>query len=340
MSFVVTLQPSGTTFEVEPGASILGTALDRQINLPFGCRAGFCTSCRGKVIEGAVDHGRSHLPQSQRDQGFALLCQASALSDLTIEAEVMPSVTMATDLPARVTSVEMLAPDVARVKLRVPPGLDFRYLAGQFIDVLFDDGERRSYSMASMPRPEGVNDVELHIRHLPGGLFTDRLFGGDVKVRALLKCHGPLGAFFLRESDKPAIMLASGTGYAPIRSILLEALPKDSKRAFTLYWGARIKRDLYLHEEVEALAREYPNFRYIPVLSEAAEEDAWTGRTGFVHRAVMEDHPDLSTFQVYACGTPVMVDAARADFTTNTGLPLGEFFSDSFVTAAEASELV
>ncbi|WP_313802456.1 2Fe-2S iron-sulfur cluster-binding protein [Sphingobium sp.] len=339
MSYVVKIQPSGKTFEVESGVSILSTALKRGINLPYGCRMGTCCTCRGRVTEGKVDLGHAHhsyLPQSQRDEGYALLCQASALSDITIEVDELPPLAPAVEFPAMVRSIEMLASDVARVVLRVPLHLNLRFTAGQFVDLILGDGVRRSYSIASAPRLEGMVDFEFHIRHTPGGLFTDRVFG-DLKTREKFNCEGPLGTFFLRQSDKPAIMLASGTGYAPIRSILLDTLPKNGDREFVLYWGARVRQDLYLNDEVEALAREYPNFRYIPVLSDATVADNWTGRTGFVHRAVMVDYPDMSEVQVYACGVPIMVDSARADFAERCSLPLSEFFADSFVTSAEAN---
>lgn len=337
VSFVVTLKPSGRTFEVEAGASILTTALQHHINLPYGCRLGNCCSCRGKIADGAVDYGAAslaYLPQSQRDEGYALLCQATALSDVTIEVEELPALGEAKEFPAMIKAVELLAPDVAKVTVRLPLHQNLKIAAGQFIDITLPDGTRRSYSIANPPRLENMIDLEFHVRHMPGGLFTDHVFGG-MATRERVECNGPLGTFFLRDSDKPAIMLASGTGYAPIRSILLDRLPKGSKREFVLYWGARTGADLYLNDEVEALQREYPNFRYIPVLSEAAEADDWAGRTGFVHRAVMEDYPDMSDVQVYACGVPIMVDSARTDFTAHCNLPMPEFFADSFVSSAD-----
>lgn len=337
MSFVVTLKPSGRTFEVEPGASILSTALKQHINLPYGCRLGTCSTCRCKVVEGQVDLGGAHLaylPQAQRDEGYALLCQASALTDVTIEAEELPALGESIEFPAMVREIEFLAPDVAKVTLRMPLHQNLKVTAGQFVDITLPNGVRRSYSIANPPKLENMIDVEFHIRHMPGGLFTDHVFNA-MKTRERVECNGPLGTFFLRDSAKPAIMLASGTGYAPIRSILLDQFAKGSNREFVLYWGARVKQDLYLNDEVEAFAREHPNFKYVPVLSDATEKDEWSGRTGFVHRAVMEDYPDMSGVQVYACGAPVMVDSARRDFTAHCGLPVAEFFADSFVTTAD-----
>lgn len=339
MSYLVTLKPSGRTFEVEEGASILTTALNQHINLPYGCRLGTCCSCRGKVVSGSVNFGDAHpayLPQSQRDEGYALLCSASPLSDLTIEVEELPQLGEPVTFPAIVKGVEFLAKDVAKLTLRVPIHENIKILAGQFVDLTLPSGVCRSYSIANPPKLSNMVDIEFHIRHMPGGAFTDRVFT-DMKLRERIECRGPLGTFFLRESEKAAILLASGTGYAPIRSILLDQCARGSTREFVLYWGGRTKADLYLHEEAEALALEHRNIRYVPVLSEPTEQCNWSGRTGFVHRAVMEDFPDLSEAQVYACGAPIMVDAARRDFVDTCNLVSESFFADSFVTSADVS---
>jgi CDP-4-dehydro-6-deoxyglucose reductase len=215
-----------------------------------------------------------------------------------------------------------------------------RFVAGQYVELLLKDGVRRAYSIANRPLVTGVIDIELHIRHTPGGLFTDRVFS-TLKERELLRFEGPLGTFFLREdSAKPMVFVASGTGFAPIKSMLEHAFERgiDRSRPMTLYWGCRAKRDLYMLDLPMQWAREHPGFTFVPVLSEPAPGDAWTGRTGFVHRAVMEDHADLSGHQVYACGAPVMVDAAKADFTARCGLPPEEFYADSFLTEADRAK--
>ena len=341
MSHQIRLEPSGRTFPVQEGERILTAGLAARVRMPYGCRMGTCRSCRGRVVSGAVDLGAAHpayLPQEQRDRGYALLCQATARSDLVIEVEELPPLAEPQILPTIVKSADRIIPDVIILRLRLPLHLNMRFAAGQYVDLLLGDGVRRSYSIANPPRSEGLIDLEFHVRHLPGGLFTDRLFQG-LKPREKFELEGPLGSFFLRESDKPALMLASGTGYAPIRAILLDTLPRQTGRKIVLYWGARTLKDIYRLDEARALAAEFPDFSFMPVLSEPLAEDAWTGREGFVHRAVMEDHPDLSGWQVYACGTPAMVEAARADFSAHCGLPQDEFFADSFVTSAELAQV-
>jgi CDP-4-dehydro-6-deoxyglucose reductase len=216
----------------------------------------------------------------------------------------------------------------------LPLHLNLQFEAGQYVDFILPDGLRRSYSIANAPSAAGVMDLEFHIRHLPGGAFTDKVFGG-MKLREKFQFEGPLGSFLLRESSKPALFLASGTGYAPIRSILLKELAAGNPRKMVLYWGGRSRKDLYLLEEAQNLARLHANFTFVPVLSEPLAEDEWTGTTGFVHRAVMKDLKDLSAWQVYACGVPVMVDAARRDFVGQCALPEGEFFADAFVSCAD-----
>ena len=200
------------------------------------------------------------------------------------------------------------------------------------------DGRRRSYSMATPPNEENI--AELHIRHLKGGAFTDHVFGAgetQMKEREILRVEAPLGSFFLREdSDKPIIMLASGTGFAPIKAIVELMQNKGIERPVTLYWGGRRPHDIYMHELAQSWAKSLPNFTYVPVISEATTEDAWTGRTGFVHHAVMEDLPDLSAYEVYACGAPIMVETARKDFVAQCKLPDEAYYADAFTSEADA----
>jgi CDP-4-dehydro-6-deoxyglucose reductase len=340
MSFEVRLKPSGRSFSVEPSESILTKALRCGVHLPYGCRMGTCCSCRGKVVSGEVDLGNAHpayLRQEQRDQGYALLCQAHARSDVEIEIEELPALATPQIVPAIVKATRSLCHDVMLLHLRLPLHVNMRFCAGQYVDLLLPGGARRSYSIANPPQIGGVIDLEFHIRHLPRGLFTDRLFARPLQAREKFQFEGPLGTFYLRDSIKPAILLASGTGYAPIRSILLDALPKHDGRPMKLYWGGRRPMDIYAMDEAQKLAGAYPNLEFVPVVSGALPEDEWTGRTGLVHAAVMQDHPDLSQWQIYACGAPIMVDAARTDFIKRCKLPDSEFFADSFVSEADVA---
>jgi CDP-4-dehydro-6-deoxyglucose reductase len=335
MAHRVTLKPSGHSYEVPEGHNILQAGLDAGFMLPYSCRAGVCRTCRGTVLEGKLDYGAVHatyLPDSDKAKGYALLCQAKPLSDLVVEVHEVKGVRPRI-IPCRVERLDKPAPDVVVLGLRLPMNENFRFLAGQYIDLLLKDGKRRSYSLATRPDPGGVTGLEIHVRHTPGGLFTEHAFG-KLKVRDLLRFEGPLGSFYLREdSDKPIVMVASGTGFAPIKAICLLAFEKGIKRPITLYWGCRAKRDLYELDLVQKW--QHPGFRFVPVLSDPTPECQWTGRTGFVHRAVMQDFPDLSGAQVYACGAPVMVDAARSDFSARCSLPADEFFADSFLTEAD-----
>ena len=334
----VTVQPSGQSFDVEAGEAVLTAALRQGVMLPYGCKNGACGSCKGKVVAGSVDYGHYHarvLTEAERSHGKALFCQAKPLGDLVIECRTIGA---AKDiavrvLPCRVQKLERAADDVMIVGLKLPANERLQFLAGQYIDFLLKGGERRSFSMANAPHADEL--IELHIRQVAGGTFTDHVFS-KMKQRDILRLEGPLGSFFLREeSAKPIVFVASGTGFAPIKSILETAFHRKVTRPMVLYWGARRPKDLYLNALPEKWAREHANFKYVPVISEARAEDAWSGRGGFVHRAVMEDLPDLSQHQVYACGVPVMVDSARRDFTSLCGLPEDEFYADSFTTQAD-----
>jgi CDP-4-dehydro-6-deoxyglucose reductase len=233
--------------------------------------------------------------------------------------------------PCRVVHAERAAPDVMVVRLRIPMNYTLYFMPGQYIEVLLKDGQRRSYSVAVAPRHDDLTHLELHIRHSPGGLFTDHVFGA-MKENDMLKFEGPFGTFFLREdSDKPIVLLAGGTGFAPIKSIIDYMNLHGIRRPVTLYWGGRTRRDIYMMDIAKRWAEEYDHIRFVPVVSNATPECEWEGRSGFVHQAVMEDLPDLSGHQVYACGTPAMVNAARKDFVEQCKLPANEFFADSFV---------
>jgi len=329
----VKVQPSGHEFDVDEGESVLTAALRQDLVLPYGCRNGACGSCKGKIVEGQVDYGvyqKKALTEEEKAQGKALFCQARPLTDLVIEARTIGAakdIPIRT-LPCRVQKMERLADDVMVLHLKLPANERLQFLAGQYIEFLLKDGTRRSFSMGNAPHDDEL--IQLHVRHVPGGQFTDHVFG-KMKERDILRLEGPLGTFFLREdSAKPIVFVASGTGFAPIKSIIEHALRKGATRPMVLYWGGRRPRDLYL----DALPKQWP-IKYVPVISDALPEDQWSGRTGFVHRAVMEDFPDLSAHQVYACGVPVMVDAAKRDFTRQCRLPEEEFFADSFTTQAD-----
>lgn len=342
MEYQITLKPSGHTFKVPAGASILRTGLEAGLMMPYSCRQGVCRTCRGTIVEGKVEYGDVHehyLPPADKAKGYALLCQATPLSDLVIELTILDAAggIKPKIFPCRVMKIDKPAPDVAILSLRLPMNDNMVFLAGQYVEFLLKEGKRRAYSIATMPTSEGTIDLELHVRHTPGGVFTDHVFGA-MKERELLRFEGPLGTFYLREdSSKPIVFLASGTGFAPIKSMIQYAFRKkiDAQRPMVLYWGCRTRRDLYQFDLPVAWAAEHPNFKFVPVLSDATQECAWTGRTGFVHRAVMQDLPDLSGHQVYACGAPVMVDAACKDFIAQCRLPEDEFFADSFLTEAD-----
>jgi CDP-4-dehydro-6-deoxyglucose reductase, E3 len=338
MTLQISIRPSGHTFGCEAGEAVLQAAMRADLMIPYGCRNGACGTCKGRILEGEVDYGAhqaSTLTEDEKRKGLALFCVATPRTNVVIEVR---EVRKAGDiqikrLPCRIESIDKPAPDVAIVKLKLPVNERLQYLAGQYIDLLLKDGHRRSFSIATPPHADEL--LELHIRHTPGGFFTDPLFT-SYKGREILRFEGPLGTFYLRETtDKPVIFVAGGTGFAPIKAIIEHMLHHRIPREIVLYWGARAKRDLYMPDVPGRWQQENPNVTFIPVLSDPAPGDDWPGRTGFVHQAVMDDFKDLSGYQVYACGAPAMIDAARRDFSTLRKLPDEEFFADSFTYAAQ-----
>jgi len=331
----IILRPSGHVFHARDGETVLEAALREGYRLPYGCRNGTCGSCKGKVAAGFVDHGKSRdtaLNANERAAGMALFCQAQPRSDLIIECREIGAVKdiPVKTLPCRVQSLDLVAPDVMRLRLRLPTSERLQFLAGQYIDILLRDGARRSLSLANPPHDDGL--LELHLRNY-GGPFSIQVFT-QMKEKDILRFEGPLGTFYLREdSIKPAVLIAGGTGFAPLKAIIEHAIHHKIKRPLLLYRGAQRAADLYLNELPLAWQREH-GITYVPVLSDAGPGDVWSGRRGLVHEAVMEDLPDLSGHEVYACGAPAMIDAVRRDFLAHCGLPEAAFYADAFTPAA------
>jgi len=338
--FRITVKPSDRSFTAGAGETMLAAAIRQGVDMPYGCKDGACGSCKCKKLSGSVLHGAHQskaLSEEEEAQDFVLTCCGVAHSDVVLESR---QVTQAgafpvRKFPTRVSVMEKKSPDVMLLKLQLPATESFAYHAGQYVEFLLPGGVRRSYSMANAPHTLAAGGtLEFHLRHLPGGQFTDHVFG-TMKEKEILRVEGPYGSFFLREdSRKPIVLLAAGTGFAPIKALLEQMQFKGIRRAVTLYWGGRRPHDLYLDDWVKARLAEMPHLRYVPVVSDALAQDGWQGRGGFVHLAVLQDLPDLSGYQVYACGAPVVVESARSDFL-RAGLPQDEFFADSFTTEAD-----
>ena len=330
MTFKVILKPSNHSFSIEPGETILEAGLRQGYVMPYSCRDGVCGSCKGKVLEGELDYGEYQpfaLTTAEKAAGEALFCKAKALSDLVIESHEITSENEipVKNLPCRVERMERLTEEVMALYLKLPANERLQFLAGQYIDIQMKDGKARSFSLANAPHDDEY--LELHIRHIPGGAFSHQVFD-EMKTRDILRIKGPQGRFFLREdSDKPILLVASGTGFAPVKAIVEHALQIGVTRPIHIYWGVRKPADLYMLDKVRAW--EAKGVKFTPVVSDVE----WEGRNGLVHQAAMEDLPDLSGYQAYVCGAPVMVEAAHNDFTSQRGLPSEEFFSDAFAFA-------
>ena len=332
--FDVALDPGGPEFSAGPDESILDAALRQGVPLPYGCRNGACGACRARVLDGRVhfpdDAGLRGLTEREVRAGWTLLCQARASSDVRIAARADSAGAAVRTLPARVASRIRLAHDVMELRLQLPPTERLQYRAGQYVDILLRDGRRRAFSLANCPADDA--HLVLHIRHVPGGTFSSHVFE-ELEERSLLRLQGPLGSFYLRtDREIPVVFLAGGTGFAPVKAIIENALLAPLRREMHLYWGVRSERDLYLPELPREWARANELLQFVPVLSEAGPD--WIGRSGLVHEAVLADFPDLSGHEVYASGPPPMVTAARELFPEQ-GLDLERLFFDSFDYAHE-----
>jgi CDP-4-dehydro-6-deoxyglucose reductase, E3 len=334
MQFTVRTEPAGHQFDVAPGQTLLEAAIAQRIGLPYGCRDGKCGSCTAELLEGEVGYpsGKTEALHGQ-PPGACLTCQAVPASDVRLRVAELQTVAdiEVRILPCRVAEKTRLNHDVMRLRLKLPEAQRLQFLAGQYLEFMLADGRRRAFSIANAPHDDAL--IELHVRRVPGGEFTDYIFD-TLAEKAILRIRGPLGSFVLREaSSRPMLFVGGGTGFAPLKGLLEHALHLGLKRPMTLYWGVRAERDLYLAELPERWAAEHPNFNWVPVLSEPDPD--WSGRRGYVHEAVLEDHPDIADCDVYISGPPVMVEAGRGAFEAH-GLKLDHLFSDAFEYAADS----
>ena len=326
MSYTITLQPSGHTFNSKPDETLLDAALRQNITLPYGCRNGRCGSCIGQLIEGNVAYPSGKTEALENDDD-CLVCQAVAESNVTIgvrEVEQLAEIEVKT-LPTRVHEIDHLAHDVIRIYLKLPENQRLQFLAGQYLEFILSDGRKRAFSIANAPHDDEF--IELHIRHVDGGAFTDYAFE-KMKEKSIQRIQAPLGSFTLNEdSDKPVIMMGGGTGFAPLKGIIEHMIYSGMERPIHLFWGVRSERDLYMPDLPKQWAEKYPHIQYTPVLSEP--DEGWSGATGWVHDAVTEAYPDLAGKEVYMAGPPPMIIAARDAFRS-AGIVENDMYYDSF----------
>jgi len=326
--------PCGHRLTAREGETVLEAALRQGVNLPYVCRDGACGVCKGKILKGTVDYGTYQegvLTEAEKTEGKALFCCAKPLSDLDIECHEVDKSRQfpIKTLSFRVQKMEQAAPDVMLLEL-LPEGDErMNFVAGQYVAVQLEDGTKRSYSIANPPHE--TEHLQLHIRLVEGGKFTGHVFNG-MKEGDVLQVEGPYGNFSLREEDdKPIIFMSGGCGFGAIKGMVEHAFKVGLDRSMTLYWGAKSPADLY-SDLPEKWQQEHDNFKFIPVLSEPKPEYGWQGRTGLVHEAILQDYERLNDYQVYACGSPGMVEASRAPFMAK-GLPEDQYFSDAFTIA-------
>jgi CDP-4-dehydro-6-deoxyglucose reductase len=331
----VTIAKSGRAFQVESGETILDAALREGLALPYGCRGGACGACKGKLLAGEVSYANAvrGLTDSEQADGLILTCVAKPKGDLLLDIELIESASeiKIEQFPAKVALMENLGSDVMRLGLKLPEQSRMQFLAGQYVEFIFDDGVRRAFSIANAPHDDEL--LEFHIRHVTGGKFTDKLFN-DMRLGDMLRIEGPMGNFYVREeSQRPMIMLATGTGFGPVKGIVEHLIAEKSQRPIYIYWGGDNEANLYLDALAREWDRQHSDIHYRPVLSKAGAE--WQGRRGHVQEAASADFASLAGFEMYACGNPKMVYAAKDQMVAN-GMSADHCYSDAFELAAPA----
>jgi CDP-4-dehydro-6-deoxyglucose reductase len=336
MSRKITLMPSGSRAVAEDGESILQAALAVEFRFPHGCGNGQCGGCKARLLQGEIDYLNDYRPdllsRREREQGMIVSCMASPRSEVCIEVQE------AVDKPlierriyeAKLVEKNRLSEDVLQLVLTLPQEDQAMYYPGQYLSVLLDDGDRRAFSMASSPANR--SGIELHIRHRPTGRLTPRLFN-DIQVGDALRIEFPLGDFMLDDkSERPLLLIAGGTGFAPIKSMIESMSDQllEDRRQVHLFWGAENGSLLYMDASARGWSEQYPCFEYTPVISGADEH--WFGERGLVHKAVVARYPDLSSFDIYLAGPQAMVAAAEKTFPAFGADPT-RCFSDAFIPA-------
>lgn len=341
MPYTIQLAKSLRTFTINDGETILAAAQRNKIVLPYSCRNGACSSCKAKILEGEVTQQKqclqNALSEKEIKDNIVLLCCTEAKSHLKIDAHELICLDdqEIKKMSGTISNIKRITEDIIILELELQKNITFNFHPGQYIELLLPKGIRRAYSIANLVT-NGI--IELHIRHLSGGLFTDWLFESG-KIGNLLRFEGPLGTFFLRKkSKKPIIFLASGTGFAPIKAIIEDEIRYNSSRNMTLYWSGRTEKDLYMQKLALSWVKKLPNFKFVPVLFDISLNSSWTGKRGLLHQAVIEDFLDLVNYDVYASGSPTMVKLAHQAFVANSLLPSQAFFSDAFTSMATKGE--
>ena len=330
MTFTVSV--AADRVECRPDQPILDAFLRGSVWMPNSCNQGTCGTCKLRVVSGSVDHGRSPentLTRAEREQGFALACQATPCGDTVVERlDTAPAGTVHAlrDLVGTVSAIEDVARDTRRVLVTLDSPLDFS--AGQYVELRVPGTDhRRQYSMANTPGES--KQLEFHIRRQPGGVATDGWVFGTLSVGERVEMAGPLGDFRLDPEDAgPMILLGGGTGLAPLKSMVRQALTSAPDRAIHLYHGVREESDLYDVDLFQEWERAHPGFRYVPCLS----DQSWSGRSGYVTDAFVEDFDTCRGYSGYLCGPPAMVDAGVKAFKRRRMAPR-RIFREKFTPA-------
>ena len=321
MKYKLQLQPSEIVYDISTEVSILDASMEKNIYLEHGCRKGDCGNCKAKLISGTVNTALGELI----DSGDILTCLSFAKSDLILEANYIPELAniKPITLPCKVSNIKFVNQRFAIVTLRIPSQSGLKFLPGQYIDLSYQQ-ITRSYSIASLVSSD--NTFDLHIRLFDNGQFSQLL--QSIELNQVMRFTGPKGSFFIRKTKQPILLLASGTGFAPIHAMVQALIAENDKRDIYIYW--RMRQANYFYIENPFLMQDAENIKFIPFVTE--KDAQWHGRTGHINDILSLDFESLSGFSKNACGS-VGLKKKKKKVCLQLQLNENDFYTDLFTPA-------
>jgi CDP-4-dehydro-6-deoxyglucose reductase len=319
---------SGKAFDAQGGQSILEAAEEVGTCLPYSCRTGRCSSCKCRIVgPTTLKFDELGLTDAEKQSGWKLACARVPTGDVKLNINDLGDIDLPKSkvVPAKIDQLTYLTDDILKLCLRLPPKAQFRFIPGQYINLIGKNGLQRSYSLANSSNGQVL---EIHVRRVPNGIMSEYLFE-NAKIDDLLRISGPHGTFVLRPlAEIDLIFVATGTGIGPVKSMMeqIENMPAhELPRSIKILWGMRREEEIYWSP-----SNKLDQVDFIPVLSKAG--DSWDGERGYVQDVLFRSNVITPHTCIYSCGSEAMINATKS-MALSTGVSEENFYSDSFVAS-------